>query len=252
MRTEKSKQEVNKLNLRGSGKWINMMEFRNLASKGVRLLGRDGDIAVEIGLNRTLGSLFVDVENTAEGKRIERYNTNIEDLLKKYKSSNIKKFEMDIRREIKKWNVFKALNKVRHDLNEIENINRGGCGLSAYVMGCILEREGLVWEKDFDVVFVYCSNTDFNHNSLNMNMGMAGTAPQHCGIRLFGEFLDCSEDMHGYIKKYDCKYKHSVSKDFLVKTIKDKGADWNALFNRSSLKALFFKYKLDKTGFRIW
>jgi hypothetical protein len=72
----------------------------------------------------------------------------------------------------KNKNKISSLDEIRTFLNEIPNINRGGCGVSAYAMYCYLEKTNqllpdtriiYVWDIDY-LSDSYEKNTNFIEN----------------------------------------------------------------------------------------
>lgn len=134
---------------------------------------------------------------------------------------------------------FKA---VQDFLNEIPNINRGGCGLSAYAMFLWLQKNNMLTE-DTQIVFLHhsYSERDFQTNQSFYLQGVGNpVAPEHVVIYRNGKYIDSSGV---YTKVNDYSFKLAVSLDraenFLVNSLNDN--NWNSWFDRPSVVPIIEK-----------
>lgn len=125
---------------------------------------------------------------------------------------------------------------VQEYLNKIENINCGGCGISAYAMFLWLRKMNMLTE-DVKVVFLHYSYSerDFQTNQSFYLQGVGNpVAPEHVALIKDGAMIDCSGV---YKKENDYAYNLAVSinkaEDFLVNSLNDN--NWNSCFNRPSI-----------------
>jgi hypothetical protein len=122
---------------------------------------------------------------------------------------------------------------VQNFLNEIPNINRGGCGLSAYAMYLWLRKNSMLTE-DIQIVFLHYgySKSDFHTNQSFYLQGVGKpVAPEHVVINRNGKYID-SNGVYTRANGYSFKLSVSLEKaeDFLVNSLNDD--DWNSSFER--------------------
>lgn len=125
---------------------------------------------------------------------------------------------------------------VQEYLNNIEAINWGGCGISAYAMFLWLQKNDMFTE-DVKVVFLHhsYSGKDFQTNQSFYLQGVGKpVAPEHVALMRNGVIIDSSG---AYKKANDYAYQLTVSinkaEDFLVNSLNDN--NWNSMFNRPSI-----------------
>lgn len=125
---------------------------------------------------------------------------------------------------------------VQDYLNEVDNINCGGCGISAYAMFLWLQKMNMLTE-DVKVVFLHhsYSGNDFQTNQSFYLQGVGKpVAPEHVVLMRNGVMIDSSGE---YKKANDYAYHLAVSidkaEDFLVNSLNDN--NWNSWFNRPSI-----------------
>jgi hypothetical protein len=131
---------------------------------------------------------------------------------------------------------------VQNFLNEIPNINCGGCGISAYAMFLWLRKMNMLTE-DVKVVFLHhsYSERDFQTNQSFYLQGVGNpVAPEHVALTRNGFMIDSS----GVYKKeneYDYHLAVSIDKaeDFLVNSLNDN--NWNSWFDRPNIAPMIEK-----------
>jgi hypothetical protein len=132
--------------------------------------------------------------------------------------------------------------KVQDFLNEIPNINSGGCGISAYAMYLWLCKRNMLTE-DTQIVFLHhrYSENDFERNQefYTQRRGKP-VAPEHVVLYRNGSYIDSSGV---YKKANDFYFKLAVSlekaEDFLVNSLNDN--NWNSWFDRPSVVPMIEK-----------
>lgn len=125
---------------------------------------------------------------------------------------------------------FKA---VQEYLNEIDCINYGGCGLSAYAMFLWLRKNDMLTE-DTQIVYLHhgYSESDFHTNQSFYLQGVGKpVAPEHVVIYRKGKYID-SSGVYTRANEYSFKLGIAIDKaeDFLVNSLNDD--NWNSWFNR--------------------
>jgi hypothetical protein len=125
---------------------------------------------------------------------------------------------------------FKA---VQEWLNEIDFIDAGGCGISAYAMFLWLQKNNMLTD-DFKVVFLhhYCSVGDYVNNQDFYLYGVGSpVAPEHVVLMRNGVMID-SSGVFRTANNYDYTLAVSIEKaeDFLVNSLNDDS--WNSSFDR--------------------
>lgn len=125
---------------------------------------------------------------------------------------------------------FKA---VQEWLNEIDCINAGGCGISAYAMFLWLQKNNMLTD-DFKVVFLhhYYSASDYVNNQDFYLYGVGSpVAPEHVVLMRNGVMID-SSGVFRTANNYDYSLAVSIEKaeDFLVNSLNDD--NWNSWFDR--------------------
>ena len=131
---------------------------------------------------------------------------------------------------------------VQEYLNSIENINCGGCGISAYAMFLWLQKMNMLTE-DVKVVFLHhsYSENDFQTNQSFYLQGVGNpVAPEHVAIMKDGFMIDSSGV---YKKANDYAYNLAVSidkaEDFLVNSLNDN--NWNSWFDIPNIAPMIEK-----------
>jgi hypothetical protein len=131
---------------------------------------------------------------------------------------------------------YKSLDDVRKYLNGIDNINCGGCGVSALAMFRWLKKNG---KEGMKIVIMYCSyeKDDYLNNQevLRNGSGIA-KAPAHCCIFYDGQFLDskehaCDMSRYGWFQMID-------DDTFMKRLINDDVKSWNSMFDRKYVKEI--------------
>lgn len=113
-------------------------------------------------------------------------------------------------------------------LSTIENINRGGCGISALAMYLWLEKNGLINYND-SIVYLYDDLYQYNTNQkLVNNVSNFGSACSHAILKHSGFYFDSDGEFFD-IKKYS--YYQELSVDAVRITLKSN--NWNYMFDRN-------------------
>lgn len=134
---------------------------------------------------------------------------------------------------------FKA---VQEYLNEIDCINYGGCGLSAYAMFLWLQKNNMLTE-DTQIVFLHhsYSERDFQTNQSFYLQGVGNpVAPEHVVIYRNGKYID-SSGVYTRANEYSFKLAVSLEKaeNFLVNSLNDD--NWNSWFDRPCVAPMIEK-----------
>jgi hypothetical protein len=122
---------------------------------------------------------------------------------------------------------------VQEWLNEIDCINAGVCGISAYAMFLWLKKNNMLTD-DVKVVFLhhYYSANDFATNQDFYLYGVGSpVAPEHVVLMRKGVMVD-SSGVFTKADQYDYNLAVSIEKaeDFLVNSLNDN--NWNSWFDR--------------------
>jgi hypothetical protein len=122
---------------------------------------------------------------------------------------------------------------VQDFLDEVPNINRGGCGVSVYAMFLWLQKNNMLTD-DTKIIFLHhsYSTKDFETNQSFYLQGVGNpVAPEHVVLMRNGVILDSSGV---YIESNNYSYSLTVSldkiEDFLVYSLNDD--NWNSMFER--------------------
>ena len=131
---------------------------------------------------------------------------------------------------------------VQDYLNNIDCINAGGCGISAYAMFLWLQKNNMLTE-DVKVVFLhhYYSASDFATNQDFYLHGVGSpVAPEHVVLMRNGVMVD-STGVFSKANDYDYNLAVSIDKaeDFLVNSLNDN--NWNSWFDRPSIAPMIEK-----------
>jgi len=141
----------------------------------------------------------------------------------------------------------KTFEDVRKFLNSIEDINAGGCGVSALAMYRWLKDNNQL--DDTKIVLMYDSfekQEYLNNKKVLRQKNGVPIAPSHCCIYQDGEFVDSTEKLK--ISEY--KWFQIINEeDFLKKVIVD-GQYWNAMFDRKNIKIIEDKLNIDLSDIR--
>jgi len=131
----------------------------------------------------------------------------------------------------------KNLKQVQGFLNNIPNINSGGCGIAALAIYRWLKQNNQL-TKDTKFVYYYFSEDrseiSYNHylnnsNVLENNNGEP-EACAHAGIYYRRKYLDSN----GKIDTWKFEHDHYVNEKFIVNSINNLGC-WNSSFERSHI-----------------
>jgi hypothetical protein len=122
---------------------------------------------------------------------------------------------------------------VQDYLQDVDCINYGGCGISAYAMFLWLQKSNMLTE-DVKVVFLHFSTSkkDFQTNQSFYLQGQGNpVAPEHVVLMKNGVMID-SSGVYKKINNYAYQLSVSIEKaeDFLVNSLNSDS--WNNMFDR--------------------
>jgi hypothetical protein len=122
---------------------------------------------------------------------------------------------------------------VQDYLQDVNFINYGGCGISAYAMFLWLQKSNMLTE-DVKVVFLHFSTSkkDFQTNQSFYLQGQGNpVAPEHVVLMKNGVMID-SSGIYKKINNYAYQLSVSIEKaeDFLVNSLNSDS--WNNMFDR--------------------
>jgi hypothetical protein len=122
---------------------------------------------------------------------------------------------------------------VQDYLQDVNFINYGGCGISAYAMFLWLQKSNMLTE-DVKVVFLHFSTSkkDFQTNQSFYLQGQGNpVAPEHVVLMKNGVMID-SSGVYKKINNYAYQLSVSIEKaeDFLVNSLNSDS--WNNMFDR--------------------
>lgn len=133
-----------------------------------------------------------------------------------------------------------TLEQVQEYLNSIDNINVGGCGISALSIYRWLREHGKMTELP-KFVFIYNRETGYLNNSLVLkNNEGKPVAPTHCGLLDRGKFIDSEGQCH--IGEYSW-VQIIDEEEFIKRSIKE--GKWNTSFDRDNIKKIEKKLEID-------
>jgi hypothetical protein len=129
-----------------------------------------------------------------------------------------------------KWQP--ALEKIK-PINNIPNLNFGGCGYAAIALYHSLKQEGL----EPQIVFFSNRNRDLK----------GYRAPGHAVVRVKNGYRYKYLDAQGEWTSKDYKLKKVVSLDYLKKSLENRDT-WNESFDRKNVKKIekIIKIKLEE------
>jgi len=126
--------------------------------------------------------------------------------------------------------------EVQNYLNEIDYINSGGCGISAYSMYLWLKKNNLI-NSSFRFVLCYkdyCENSYLNNsNVLRDKLGKA-VAPNHMVIFYDGKYIDSEGTVN--ISKYSW-IQHVEEEWFIINCLNNIDT-WNDCFDRINIRKI--------------
>lgn len=140
----------------------------------------------------------------------------------------------------------KTLKEVKKFLDSIDNINAGGCGISALAIIRWLKRK----KKKASVYFAYCDYGSFRMDSNLSRLKRNSTvleAPSHCIVKYNTKYMDSTGILN---KNTDpssllaLKLKHKIpNEQVLIDTI-NKG-EWNYCFDRRVVPSIAKKLNIN-------
>jgi len=127
----------------------------------------------------------------------------------------------------------KTLTEVQKFLNGIQDINRGGCGISALAIYKWLQKQGESMDR-IKFIYLYKSyNEDIylnNESVLRDNKGVA-RAPNHCCISYNGKFIDSKGDVDLTI----FKWVQIIDEEDFIRDFLNNTKTWNSMFSRDCI-----------------
>ena len=124
-----------------------------------------------------------------------------------------------------------TLKEVQKYLNQIDNINTGGCGISALAMYRWLKKN----DQLQNTKFVYCySSKDVYLNNSNVLRNKSGkaSATSHAVLLHDGQFIDSKGikdiSIYGWVQIIE-------EEEFIIKTLNDDVSEWNSYFDRNNI-----------------
>ena len=137
----------------------------------------------------------------------------------------------------------KTLKEVQEFLNDIYNINRGGCGISALALYRWLEKNGQLNGNTKFVYLYHSYNRDeyLNNDKVLREKTGKPLACAHAGLLHKNNYLDSNG-------KVDISYytfvHHVNEEDFILKSINNLSS-WNDAFNREHISRIEKKLGID-------
>jgi hypothetical protein len=127
-----------------------------------------------------------------------------------------------------------TLIKVRQILDNIDDINCGGCGVAALAIYRWLKKNNLLFGGE-EIVFLYCwEDSVFKCNDKVFKGEREPAeleAPSHIVLNIEGTFIDSTFRTNETLtERYQAKHL-GVTEDILLKTINNIGS-WNDMFER--------------------
>lgn len=134
---------------------------------------------------------------------------------------------------------------IREILNNIPNINRGGCGYSALAMYLWLKKEGYPYMRGISFTYLYQST--FYHYEINSGFIKGSeelpTSCSHVVLNFRGKEIDCTPNGEDFeiVKRH-----RKISEEVLRLSLKNGG--WN-----SDFEAKKYLPKIEKKlGIKFW
>lgn len=132
-----------------------------------------------------------------------------------------------------------TLKQAQKYLSKIDNINEGGCGISALAMYQFIKNNGRIGNTKF--VFLYNRKKRYLNNRKSVDGGKV-YASSHCCLFNDGKFIDCD----GIVKDVkDYRWIHMADEEeFIVRAINNVG-DWNSNFDRKHVREIEMKLNVE-------
>lgn len=153
--------------------------------------------------------------------------------------------------------AFEYFKSVVKELNNIKNINYGGCGISAYIMASILIQNNI----PFNIVIEDWNFDDGNDFIEHLDIEFDVKVPNHILISINDDLtFDCNGiNLIPFYKKilpfFSKKRVYLNSLDgmnYLKRLIEDYGFFWNDTFNRHDIVDFLKSLKIDLDMFKTW
>ena len=133
------------------------------------------------------------------------------------------------------------LDDLRQSLDNINNINYGGCGVSAYAMYCYLEKNNLL-KEDTQIIYLH----DWCENSIKHNLEFIKgnnnnpTSANHVILYHDGYYVD-SEHKYIFLNsfRYSSNYfkvPQDITHVFMKLSLNE--SSWNPRFDRKNIKEI--------------
>jgi len=151
-----------------------------------------------------------------------------------------------MKKNVSTKSVFKALRKIQNDVSHIHDMNLGGCGVFAYIVGEELKKIG--WEVEIvtpsyggipSKVRRHVKNNspeEWSNNGLSRNhLAVRFKTPKGVVYTYDSDRLDKGGSKFGWFE-YDCEYP--FGEGLTVEETKEMcktGKGWNRTFNRKQI-----------------
>ena len=129
----------------------------------------------------------------------------------------------------------KSLNDVKVFLNNIPNINKGGCGIALFSLYKWLEKNNKL--SKFKFIYMHRSKSEEYENNRKFlnNENIKPCAPCHCFLKIGNRYIDSRDDWdEEELKKWGSYELKTDDINFLIKSIKNKSS-WNCRFDRDNI-----------------
>jgi hypothetical protein len=137
---------------------------------------------------------------------------------------------------------------VRKFLNSIEDINCGGCGVSALSMYRWLKKHNQLDDTKIVLMYDSCEKQEYLNNKkvLRQKDGVP-IAPSHCCICQDGEFVDSTDKL----KIAEYKWFQIINEEDFLRKVIVEGQYWNSMFDRKNIKIIEDKLEIDLSDIKI-
>jgi len=125
-----------------------------------------------------------------------------------------------------------TLKEVCTVLNNIPNINQGGCGIAALTLYKWLEKKNQLADDTRIIYFYYDYRSNIAINRSNKFKTLPA-APYHAVLYHKGCYIDSNDMNYISTHKYSQKIKNIK---FVIESINNNTCNWNSSFDRNSVK----------------
>lgn len=151
-----------------------------------------------------------------------------------------------------------SFEELREFLDNIRNINYGGCGISVYAMYCLLEKQNQL-KSDTKIIYIHRKMLDDYSTNKSFLDNQEGHADSASHVILFhdGYYLDSSEkstDLSTLISLFSSfsnidefeflKIPQQLTHVFMKSSLEN--GSWNYMFDRKNIKVIE-----NKLGFKL-